>query len=66
MVDDILESKKQVSRMFKDEIDETCFFNDEELAVHIYHRFNICRDTLEDMPAFDAHIKSMFCQKKKE
>jgi len=40
--------------------------NDEELALHIIHRFNICRDTIETMPAFENHIGSLFNCAKKE
>lgn len=57
-----METKKQekdeISMMFLD--DEVVFKNDEELALHIYQRFNICRDTLEDMPAFKEHLNCFF------
>lgn len=39
---------------------------DDELALHIIHRFNICRDTIETMPAFDNHIGPLFKSTKKE
>ena len=37
--------------------------SDEELAICIKHKFNICRDTMETMPAFDEYIKSLFLKK---
>ena len=39
---------------------------DEELALHIIHRFNICRDTLETMPAFEPHIEPLFSKEKEK
>lgn len=53
-----IDKKEEVSMMFLD--DEVVFNNDEELALHIYQRFNICRDTLEDMPAFKEHLYCLF------
>lgn len=38
--------------------------SDEELALHIMHRFNIDRDTLETMPAFQPHLKPLFSPEK--
>lgn len=55
MSDEIFDSDEEISRMFTDK--KTC---DEELALHIFHRFNICRDTLETMPAFEQHIEPLF------
>jgi hypothetical protein len=40
--------------------------SDEKLALHIMHRFNIDRDTMEAMPAFEEHIKPLFCLEKEE
>lgn len=61
-----LESKKtSVSRMFPSD-ENLGVLSDEELALHIYHRFNICRDTLEDMPAFDKHLENLFCKEKEK
>jgi len=39
---------------------------DEELAIHIIHKFNICRDTLETMPAFDEHMEPLFSKIKQK
>jgi len=36
------------------------------LALHIMHRFNIDRDTMETMPAFEEHIKPLFSLEKEE
>jgi hypothetical protein len=38
--------------------------SDEELAINIIHRFNICRDTLETMPALEEHIEPLFLKPK--
>ena len=62
MPDKIIE-EKTLSEMF---IDKNGVMNpDEELALHIIHRFNICRDTLETMPAFDEHMEPLFLKKEK-
>jgi hypothetical protein len=37
-------------------------FSDEELALHIIHKFNIDRDTIDTMPAFEEHLKPLFSQ----
>jgi hypothetical protein len=58
MEDELLESDNVVSRMFYDK--DGKLLSDEELALHIIHRFNICRDTLETMPAFEEHIQPLF------
>ncbi len=42
--------KEQASVMFSD--DAGLLSTDEDIAVHIMHRFNIDRETLETMPAF--------------
>jgi len=58
-----LEKKQDVTRMF---IDGENFSSDEQLAIHIMHRFNICRDTIETMPAFDEHMKPLFAKEKEK
>ncbi|MEF8879297.1 MAG: hypothetical protein V5A64_02760 [Candidatus Thermoplasmatota archaeon] len=55
---------KNVSRMFIH--DETMITSDEELALHIYHRFNICSETLEEMPAFKDHLGCFFNKSKEK
>jgi len=64
MEDELSDSKENVSRMFSD---KTCNLSvDEQLALHIIHRFNICCDTLETMPAFDEHLEPLFLREKKK
>ena len=63
MGDDILESEENVSKMFAG---KKSISSDDELALHIYHRFNICRDTLETMPAFEEHLKTLFSKEKEK
>jgi hypothetical protein len=58
MGDDKTETKEDISRMFVDNSD--LLSSDEELALHIMHRFNIDRDTIESMPAFENTLKQMF------
>ena len=53
--------KKDITKMY-DDTDEIS--SDEQLALDIIHRFNICRDTIETMPAFDEHTKPIFAAKK--
>ena len=51
------------------EVETTKMFRnmtDEELAIHIIHKFNICRDTLETMPAFDEHMGPLFSKIKEK
>lgn len=63
MGDDDLESEENASKMFAG---KRSISSDEELALHIYHRFNICRDTMETMPAFDEHLKTLFSREKEK
>ena len=64
MSDEIFNSDEEISRMFTDKkTSATC---DEELALHIFHRFNISRDTLETMPAFEQHIEPLFSKVKEK
>ena len=56
---DETKTEVETSRMFVD--NSNLLSSDEELALHIMHRFNIDRDTLESMPAFDKTLKQMFC-----
>jgi len=50
--------EEETSKMFVD--NGNLLSSDEELALHIMHRFNIDLDTLESMPAFDKTLKQMF------
>lgn len=63
MGDDVLESEENASKMFAG---KRSISSDDELALHIYHRFNICRDTMETMPAFDEHLKTLFSREKEK
>jgi hypothetical protein len=58
MGDDEIKTKGEISRMIIDNINLP--YSDEELALHIIHRFNIDKDTIESMPAFDKTLKQMF------
>lgn len=62
MGDKRLESEENVSKMFAGK--EGILSSDEELTLHIIQRFNICRDTLETMPALEEHIKQLFSKEK--
>jgi len=68
MSEDILDSEEEyceeVTRIFLDEKGPTS--SDEQLALHIMHRFNIDRDTMETMPAIGEHIKPLFSLEKEE
>ena len=44
----------------------TAFSSDEDLAIHIMHRFNIDRDTLETLPAFHEPLRPLLWPEKKE
>jgi len=58
MGDEMVESDKEMSRMFLGK--NGVISSDEELVLYIMHRFNIDRDTMETMPAFEPHLKPLF------
>ena len=61
---EVFDSDETISRM---DLRKThSLTEDEELALHIIHKFNICRDTLETMPAFDEHIDPLFTKIKEK
>lgn len=64
MRDGVIGKKKDqdISMMFSD--DASIFQTDEDLAVHVMHRFNIDRDTLESMPAFKDPLNLLLWTKK--
>ena len=64
MEEDEILSERNASKMFVGEKD--FFDSDEELAMHIIHKFNISRDTVETMPAFEKHIDLLFKPEKTE
>lgn len=61
MGDEPLDFNKEINWMTSEKKRELT--PDEELALCIKHKFNICRDTMETMPAFDEYIKSLFLKK---
>ena len=62
MGDEMIDSKENTSKMFSDI--KGALSADEQLALHIIHKFNICRDTLETMPAFEEHLKPLFSKER--
>ena len=64
MADDINDQDENISKMFLGKtVDLTA---DEELALHIMHRFNIDRETLETMPAFEQHLSPLFSKEQEK
>jgi len=61
---EILESEEEVSKMFVGK--KGTLTVDEELALDIMHRFNIDRDTMESMPAFEPHLIPMLSKEKQK
>lgn len=64
MGDELVEPEEEVSKMFDGS--RGTLSSDEELALHIMHRFNIDRETMETMPAFEEHLKPLFWGKEEE
>jgi len=62
MDNELVESKGEISSMFADS--KVALSPDEELALNIIHKFNIDRDTMETMPAFEEHLKPLFLEEK--
>jgi hypothetical protein len=59
------ESRKEVfSTMIPD--DMSLFASDESIALHVMHRFNIDRDTMESMPAMDHSLRPLLWPEKNE
>lgn len=63
MRDDVEFQKGRYSKMFSD--DASFLTTDEDIALHVFHRFNIDKDTMETMPAMDVPLKSIFWSEKK-
>lgn len=63
MGEEIFDLDEEVSKMFANRKIEDI---DEEIALHLIHRFNICRDTLDTMPAFEKHLEPLFSKIKEE
>jgi hypothetical protein len=64
MGDEDKEYNEEITKMFSD--NKNLKSSDEELALHIIHKFNIDRDTLESMPAFDESLKPLFGREKEK
>jgi hypothetical protein len=45
--------------------DASLLTSDEDIAIHIMHRFNIDRETLETLPAFNEPLRSLLWPEKK-
>lgn len=61
---DYNEDDEEISKMFSDK--KNSLSSDEELTLHIIHKFNIDRDTMESMPAFEEKIKPLFGREKEK
>ena len=55
---------KDIGQLFEEEA--SILSSDEDLAIHIMHRFNIDRDTLETLPAFNEPLRPLLWPGKKE
>ena len=64
MGDELIDSEENFTKMFEEKLGKLT--PDEELALHIIHKFNICRDTLETMPAFEEHLEPLFSKEKEK
>jgi hypothetical protein len=64
MGDELFNPEDNVSKMILKQ--DGGLTSDEELALQIIHRFNICRDTLETMPAFKDHIDFLYSKCKEK
>jgi hypothetical protein len=62
MGDGMIDSDENVSKMFTG--GKGSLSADEQLALEIIHKFNICRDTLETMPAFEEHLRPLFSKER--
>ena len=58
----MIDSEENISKMFTNV--KGSLSADEQLALHIIHKFNICMDTLETMPAFEEHLKPLFSKER--
>lgn len=60
-MDDEILNPHETSKMFVGDFSD--FPYDEALAVEIMHRFNIDRETIETMPAFDEMLKNILSKR---
>jgi len=45
--------------------DASLLTSDEDIALHVMHRFNIDMDTIESLPAFNEPLRKIFWPDKK-
>ena len=64
MSEELFNPEDDVSTMFSGKKGK--FSSDEELTLHIIQRFNICKDTLDTMPALGKHLEPILSRVKKE
>ena len=64
MEDELVNYKENISKLFAAK--NSPLSADEQLALEIFHRFNICEDTLETMPAFEEHLEPLFLKERKK
>ena len=64
MRDEIEPGKEIFSMMIHN--DTSFLNNDESIALHVMHRFNIDRDTIESMPAMDSLLRPLLWPEKSE
>lgn len=64
MGDESIDSDERISKMFSGKNGDLT--SDEQLALHLIHRFNLKRDTLETMPAFEEHLKLLYSKEKQK
>jgi hypothetical protein len=57
MGDEDIDYGEEITKMFTNKKNLS---SDEELVLDIIHKFNIDRDTIETMPAFEEKIKPLF------
>ena len=57
-MDETVSKMEDLRELFSD--DASFLTSDEDLALHIMHRFNIDRDTIETLPAFDEPLRPLF------
>ena len=60
-MDDEILNPHEITKMFAGDVSDLSY--DEALAVEIMHRFNIDRDTIETMPAFDEPLRTLLYSK---
>jgi len=64
MRDESEKRKEMVSMMTPDDV--SFLASDESIALHVMHRFNIDRETMESMPALDTSLRPLLWPEKIE